>query len=523
MFSKLRLLASWGTVGVFVFGLILPLHAAEGLSLQQAGWFDSGIRGAEGILEIGDYDPAGKQLFVTSGEGNLWIINIAAPGAIKLVKKIPLGRWGKGATSVSVNNGVVAVAVEAQTKQDPGMIVFFDTSGKDLSAVKVGALPDMVSFCHDGKTVLAACEGEPSEDYTIDPEGIIAVIDLSKGVSGVTQGDVTLLDFKKFNDKMPRGVKISPRAASPAQDIEPEYIAVAPDDRTAFVCLQENNAFAVVDIKNKEIKSVVPFGFKDHSQPGNGMDASDKDGKINIRSWPVSGMYQPDAIKSVRINGRDYILSANEGDARDYDGYSEEARVKDLTLDLTAFPDADELQKEENLGRLKITTELGDADGDGRYETLFSYGARSFSIWDRDGKLVFDSKDDFERITAEKYPNYFNTTEDETAFDDRSDDKGPEPEGVTTGEIGAKTYAFICLERIGGVMVYDITRPRAAKFVTYTNNRNFLGDYKTGTALDFSPEGIIFIGANDSPTGKPMIALIHEMSGTVTLYNVIKN
>ena len=523
MFSKLRILVKWGAIGVFVFGLILPLHASEELSLQTVGRFDSGIRGTEGVLEIGDYDPAGKQLFVTSAEGNLWIIDIATPGTIKLTKKISLKTWGKGATGVSVHNGVVAVAVEAQTKQAPGMIVFFNTAGKNLSAVKVGALPDMVNFCHDGKTVLAACEGEPSGDYKTDPEGIIAVIDLSKGAAGVTQRDVTLLDFKKFNDKMPKGVKISPKAASAAQDIEPEYIAITPDDKTAFVSLQENNAVAIVDIKNKEIKSVVPWGFKDHSLPGNGLDASNKDGKINIRNWPVFGMYQPDAIKAVSINGKNYIISANEGDSRDYDGYSEEARVKDLKLDSTVFPDADELQRKENLGRLKITTELGDDDGDGRYERLFCYGARSFSIWDEDGKLVFDSKDDFEKITAEKYPNYFNTTEDETKFDDRSDDKGPEPEGVTTGKIGAKTYAFICLERIGGVMVYDITQPRAAKFVTYTNNRNFLGDYKKGTALDFSPEGIIFIGADNSPTGKPMIVLIHEMSGTVTLYNVIRN
>lgn len=187
----------------------------------------------------------------------------------------------------------------------------------------------------------------------------------------MTQGDVTLLDFKKFNGKMPKGVTISPKAASASQDIEPEYIAVTQDDKTAFVSLQENNAFAVVDIIVKEIKSIVPLGFKDHNLPGNGLDASNKDGKINIRNWPVFGMYQPDAVKAVRINGKNYIVSANEGDARDYDGYSEEARVKDLQLDSKAFPDAATLQKKENLGRLKITTELDDADKDGKYEQLF--------------------------------------------------------------------------------------------------------------------------------------------------------
>ena len=207
--------------------------------------------------------------------------------------------------------------------------------------------------------------------------------------------------------------------------------------------------------------------------------------------------------------------------SRDYDGYSEESRVKKLKLSPQSFPNADDLQKEENLGRLKITKELGDADGDGQYEKLFCYGARSFSIWDDTGKLVYDSGDDFEKITAAKYPLFFNTTEDETKFDDRSDDKGPEPEGVAIGKIDSKTYAFICLERMGGVMVYDISNPEKPKFVTYENNRNFFGDYKNGTALDFSPEGIVFIQADESPTGKPMLALIHEMSGTVSLYNII--
>ena len=174
----------------------------------------------------------------------------------------------------------------------------------------------------------------------------------------------------------------------------------------------------------------------------------------------------------------------------------------------------------ENLGRLKITKEFGDADGDGWYEKLFCYGARSFSIWDEAGKLVYDSGDEFEKITAARYPQFFNTTEDETKFDNRSDDKGPEPEGVAIGKIDAKTYAFICLERMGGVMVYDISTPEKPQFVTYENNRNFFGDYKNGTALDFSPEGIVFIKADESPTSKPMLVLIHEMSGTVSLYNI---
>lgn len=252
-----------------------------------------------------------------------------------------------------------------------------------------------------------------------------------------------------------------------------------------------------------------------------GLDASDRDSAINIRSWPVFGMYEPDAIASFRAGKTTYLVTANEGDAREWDGFEEEARVSSLTLDPAAFPNAADLQKKENLGRLNVTTTLGDANGDGVYESLYTLGGRSFSIWKSNGVQVFDSGSDFERIAAASNPAFFNAGNDDRDFDSRSDNKGPEPEGLALGRVGKRQYAFVGLERIGGVMIYDITHPHAPVFVDYANNRDFSVDpYDAPAAGDLGPEGLLFIDAKDSPTRSPLLVVANEVSGTVTLYKI---
>ena len=253
----------------------------------------------------------------------------------------------------------------------------------------------------------------------------------------------------------------------------------------------------------------------------NGLDPSDRDDAINIANWPVSGIYQPDAIAAFQASGETFIITTNEGDARDYDCFSEEVRVDDLTLDPTVFDDPEFLQQSENLGRLKTTTATGDADGDGQHETIVNYGARSFSIWSADGQLVFDSGSDFEQYTAELIPDDFNSTNDENdSFDNRSDDKGPEPEGVAIGRVGDRVYTFIGFERVGGIIVYDVTDPYQPMFIQYVNNRDFAGNAETGTARDLGPEGMLFISAENSPTGTPLLVTGNEVSGTTTIFSV---
>lgn len=262
--------------------------------------------------------------------------------------------------------------------------------------------------------------------------------------------------------------------------------------------------------------------MKNHNLPQNAIDASDKDDVINIAAWPVMGLYLPDAIDSYNVNGIDYIVSANEGDSRDYDGYSEEERVKDVNLDPTLFPDAASFQENGNIGRLKMTTSMGNFDGDNDFDTIYTFGARSFSIWNGStGDLVFDSGDDIEQITAAAYQNDFNSTNDENeSFDSRSDDKGPEPERIVVGEIDGDYYAFIGLERMGGVMVYKISDPSSPEFIQYITTRDFSGDPAAGSAGNMGPEGLIFIPANESPNGKNLLVVTYEISGSVQVFEI---
>jgi len=274
------------------------------------------------------------------------------------------------------------------------------------------------------------------------------------------------------------------------------------------------------------------LGTKDHSEPGNGIDASDQDGSINIRPWPLRSFYQPDSFAPYRVGGQTFLVSANEGDPRDFDDYTELVRVRDLPLDESAFPDAENLQEDRNLGRLRVTRIDGDSDGDGDFDEIFVLGSRSFGIWTTDWQLVFDSGDALEQISAKAVPQAFNTLGSATGFDQTSDTRGPEPENLAVGRIGSRTYVFVAPERIGGVYAYDITDPSAPTFQQYINFRNFAIDPSNvceetkpqsdecARAGDLEPEGVLFIPASDAPTGVPLIAVVHEVSDSTTLYRI---
>jgi hypothetical protein len=316
-------------------------------------------------------------------------------------------------------------------------------------------------------------------------------------------------------------------------------------DKPEGLALINQNTLAVINDNDFGLAGGVDFStglieFLANPQPvrltlidlkSNSLDASDKDKAVNFATWPVKGMFQPDSIAAFQVGRDTFYITANEGDAREYIaedadgneviGLVEEARVKDLKLDPTAFPNANALQKNENLGRLTVTTANGDTDGDGDFDELYAFGARSFSIWNSDGGLVFDSGDMLEKITALTDLENFNSTNDENdTFDNRSDNKGPEPEGLAIGKVFGRTFAFIGLERVGGVMVFDISKPEAPRFVQYLNNRDFSGDAELGTAKDLGPEGLVFIPWWESPTWKPLLVVANEVSGTTTVYEI---
>lgn len=503
---------------VFPSTLLLSIFSASAtaFSLTPIGTYSSGVFD-DGAAEISAYDPLSKRLFVTNGSTKqIDVLDLSNPQTPSLISSIDLGG---PINSVAYKNGIFAIAIEADNSQDPGRIAFLNANGTLLNSVTVGALPDMVTFSPDGQKVLVANEGEPSDDYAVDPEGAISIIDISNGIGSAT---IKTAGFRQFNNAaIAPSVRIFGSGATVAQDLEPEYIAISEDSTKAWVTLQENNALGIIDLNTGEVTDIVGFGFKDHSQAGNGLDASDKDGAINIATYlNLFGMYQPDAIAAYMTGGKTYLISANEGDARDYDAFSEEERVEDLILDPTTFPNAEELQAEENLGRLQVTNTLGDRDGDGDFDRLYAFGGRSFSIWDEEGNLVFDSGDDFEQIVAKAFPEFFNADNTENDFDGRSDNKGPEPEGLTIGEIAGHTYAFIGLERIGGIMTYDITNPLKPLFKGYFNNRNFLGDPEVGGAGDLGPEGVLFISGENSPNNLPLLVTTNEVSGSTTIYAI---
>lgn len=496
---------------------IFPMAASATkpkLKIEAIGTYSTGIFN-ESAAEISAYDPINKRLFVINGSTNkVDVLSIKEPNNPSLLSNIDLNSYGGGVNSIAYKNATLAIAVENKVATAAGKILFFTPEGELLNSVTVGALPDMVTFTPDGKKVLVANEGEPNQDYTIDPEGSVSIMDISDGIKNPK---VTTADFRQFNTiTLDNSIKISGPNATVAQDLEPEYITVSEDSKTAWVTLQENNAIGILNLETGKFEKVVGLGFKDYSQ--HKIDASFFEGKINIRSYKnLFGIYQPDAISSYKFQGKTYLVTANEGDGREYGDYKEEELVGNLQLKPGAFPEAvpNDLSVLKNLGK----TDKNCAEKC-VYERLYTLGGRSFSIWDDQGNLVFDSGDEFEQITAEKFPEFFNSNNSKNNFDKRSSNKGPEPEGIAVGRINNRIYAFIGLERIGGVMTYDITDPKNAFFVDYVNNRNFLGNPEAGTAGDLGPEGLLFIESSKSPTGKALLVVTNEVSGTTTIYSV---
>jgi alkaline phosphatase len=466
-----------------------PMPQKE-LDIQLAGQL------ALGAAEIVAHDPDNQRLYVT-GDG-LQVVDFSDPSNPQFIATWDIGET----TSVAVRDGVIAAAVPANPETAPGTVKFLNQDGDPINEVTVGSLPDMLTFTPDGQMVLVANEGEP--DGGVDPPGTASIIDLSGGVANATVNTVGFADFDGLEDALrAQGVRIFP-GKSVSVDMEPEYIAVDPNGRTAFVTLQEANSVGVLDLVSEVFTAIVPLGLKDHLTAGNRLDASDSDGQINLQNWPVFGMPMPDGIASYQADGQTYYITANEGDARD-----EDERIGELNLDGTAFPDAAILQLDENLGRLKASNIDGKTNG--AYERLQVFGTRSFSIWDADGNPVYDSGEDFGLITANVTPQLFNANDGDPAkFDERSDDKGMEPEGVTTGVIGNRTFSFVGLERAGGgVMVYNVSDPQNPTFEQYVF-----------TEGDVAPEGLAFIDADDSPDGLWYLVVANEESANLSVYAI---
>jgi LPXTG-motif cell wall-anchored protein len=564
------------TAATIFFGahptLAAPPTATATLDLIPLGTYNG--LGGLGASEIVAFDSVSKQLYINNGALNrIDIVDIENPATPTLVRTVDMGVYGRGVQSVTVGDGIVAAAVDVtpvvssdgrQTASN-GIVVLMDTTGRVLRTVGVGNLPDHVSFTPDKKTILVAGEGEPicslenantpateKSDPTLvsDANGTVSLIDVSNGATSAT---VTVLDFSAFDKTalLAENVRVFFPGSTAAQDLEPEYITTNAAGTRAYVTLQEANAIAIVDLVNKTILDVAPLGFKDWGAAGLLYDGSNVDSgtngalanPISYTGVPLKGMYLPDTIASMQRNGETFLLTANEGDARDYDCFKEESTFADASGadSFASFWDTanDTVKANNKLGVQKTTLAFPTkAPVSGTTTNLYVFGGRSFSIWSSSGELVWDSGSQLEEIALRDYPAAFNSDSSDSAatpqlmvsgqpgrMDRRSTSKGVEPEALAVGTIGAQTFAFVGLERMGGIMVYDVSNPTAPSFVRYKNaaleglalnpaNNSTPGSY------DVSPEGMVFVPAAASPNAKPMLIVANELSGTTTMYEV---
>ena len=501
-----------------------------------------------GVMEIVAYNPVNQYAYAVNGAtGKLAVIPMADLKDTGVVSKLSGDEFDVKAvveqaddtftygdmTSVAVSpdGATLAVALQAEGYADAGRAALF-TCAEDGSlilkgVVTVGVQPDMITFA-DNSTALTADEGEPRMGYgetTVDPKGSITVID----AANLRAETVTFDSFDAKRDELVQAGVVLKKDANPSEDLEPEYIAVA--GGKAYATLQEANAVAVLDIKTKTIEGVYSCGFEDYSRTP--VDIDKKDGQYAPKTYDsLMGIRMPDSIAAYTAGGKTYLLTANEGDSREWGDYSNEDERnfgKDKTSPTGAIT-------KENSGLTGKVVFFDSSDYDGvNTEKDYLFGGRTFTIFQVTGnglKEVFTSGSGFEKKTAQYVPEYFNASNDNATMDDRSGKKGPEPEGLTVGQIQGRTYAFVALERTGGIMIYDVTNPGSAAFVNYINSRNFetivpgSEEYDDGeldkwvTGGDVAPEGLAFLTASQSPTGKPILLAACEVSGTVAAYEL---
>jgi hypothetical protein len=501
-------------------------------------------------------------LFVTNGATNqIDIVDISDPTYPEKVKSIDLAAKGViGIQSVAAKDGLVAIATSLVSTQSNGKIFFADTNGKLVkgaeSGIEVGALPDHVVFSPDGRYVMSANEGEPKSycltdgklPTTTDPYGSISIID----VSGSVPSAATTLNFEAYNDRAGaltfQGGRVFGPNATTAQDLEPEYITFSPDSKYAYVTLQENNAIATIDVATKAILEISGLGYKNHSVAGKGLDAIN-DGTATVANQNVQGMYLPDAIASLKgADGTNYVVTANEGDSRSYPcvlGGTDTTKIEDEDAKISSIFDSTDTAitaVSKAVGSLVVTpfapatARAIAVTGSTKVKTAYSFGTRSFSVWrpaNVEGvdtmEQMWDSGDFLETLVAKEnaagYNSDWNTTNGSpNALESRSTKKGPEVEGVAVGSAYGTQWIVVGMERDGGIALFDGNDPLKPVFVDYINTSvregNLIAGKAMSTAGDVSPEGIMFVSPEDSPTGSALVIVSYELSGTVGIYEI---
>ena len=526
------------------------------LNLTQIARYTSGQFNVDGgVMEIVAYNRANSFAYAINGQSGLLaaisLENLAAGSSVARLSGTDIDvkalveaadssfRYGDmTSVAVSPDSATLAAALQAEGYNDAGRVALFTCNSDGTLTLKglveTGVQPDMVTFA-DNDTVLTADEGEPREGYgagIADPKGSVTVVDVAALTSEVVGFDA----FDTRRDELAASGVVLKKGAAPSADLEPEYIAVS--GGKAYITLQENNAIAVLDLASRTFDGIYSAGFEDYGVTP--IDIDKKDDAYAPKTYgSLMSIRMPDAIAAVQAEGKTYLVTANEGDAREWGDedlgtfYLNEDE-RDFGDEGVTSPTGAITAENSGLTGKVVFFKSGDFDGlDTGKDYLF--GGRTFTIYEAGENGVteiFTSGDDFEALTAQYLPDYYNCSNDNAVVDDRSGKKGPEAESVTVGTVDGRTYAFVALERTGGVMVYDVTEPASAQYVNYINTRDFASvvegseEYEDGeldkwvTGGDVALEGLLFLDASVSPTGEALLLAACEVSGTVAVYQV---
>ena len=502
----------------------------------------------EGSSEIAAFHAGSKRIFATNGVKNaIDIFDISDVANPKKVGAVSLAPYGNDVTSVAAGRDVVvAVVLVTETYSAAGApttpngkIVVFDTNGKVLSSPDIlGVLPDSVTFAPNGTTALVAIEAQPvcakdnpattekeNLDYSkaSDPVGGVSVVDLSNPAAPV----VRFAGFDQFTVEAMRakGIAVSSVVNNVAKDFEPEFVT-AIDNNYAYVTIQEANAIGTLNIESATFESITRAFESRVSKVAR--DTSDRDSGAGPRTYRyVVGASQPDAIAGFKMGSGQYFVTANEGDAREYTCLNDDLRGASLKVDTKRFPNWTTLSGAAALGRAKVNPNIGDIDGDGDIDTIHLRGSNSMTMY-RNGVALWDSGALLDQIqtTAFGVANINGShsySSDKTTMNyvgqDRSDDKGAEPEGVAVGMVGGRRIAVLGLERMTALAIFDITVPTSPVFQEWLQ----ILPTKATPAKDvkhWSPEGIVFVPADKSPSGKALIITSYELSGSLSIHQI---
>ena len=535
------------TASTLVFAGQFPALANEAaVKVTEISSITSGD--GEGSAEIATFHAGSKRVFATNGVKNtIDIFDISDVSNPKKVGSVALSPYGNDVTSVAAGKDVVVAVVNVADKFSAtgvptttnGKIVVFDTNGKVLSSPDVlGVLPDSVSFAPNGTTALVAIEAQPvcakddpataakeDTDYSkaSDPVGGVTVVDLSNPSAPVLR----FAGFDQFTvaDMSAKGIAVSAVVNNVSKDFEPEFVT-AVDNNFAYVTIQEANAIGKLNIQSASFESITRAFESKVARVAR--DTSDRDAGAGPRTYTnVVGASQPDAIAGFTVGAGQYFVTANEGDAREYTCLNDDLRASALKVDTKRFPDWKTLSGNAALGRAKVNPTIGDKDGDGDIDTIHLRGSNSMTMY-RNGIAIWDSADLLDQIQTQAFGvaninGSHSLSSDKSTMNyvgqDRSDDKGGEPEGVAVGMVGDRRIAILGLERMTALAIFDITAPGNPVFQEWLQ----MLPTKATPAKDvkhWSPEGIVFVPANKSPSGKALIITSYELSGSLSIHQI---